>query len=91
MGPAFNRSSEDLNCFVVRPYSIFFPNAELASSTASPAVMKKKKISQSRMAVPLKTSRTQVDRLLDPANDITLASLQRSAAIVGCKVMIELV
>ena len=53
--------------------------------------MKKKKISKARMALLLKTSRTQVDRLLDPKNDITLSSLQRAAAIVGRRVMIELV
>jgi antitoxin HicB len=53
--------------------------------------MKKKKISKNRMARLLKTSRTQVDRLLDAKNDITLSSLQRAAAIVGRRVMIELV
>jgi len=53
--------------------------------------MKKKKISKARMAALLKTSRTQVDRLLDPENDITLSSLQRAAAMVGRRVMIELV
>jgi plasmid maintenance system antidote protein VapI len=53
--------------------------------------MKKRKISKNRMATLLKTSRTQVDRLLDPKNDITLSSLQRAAAIVGRRVMIELV
>ncbi len=53
--------------------------------------MKKRKISKNRMARLLKTSRTQVDRLLDPKNDITLSSLQRAAAIVGRRVMIELV
>jgi len=53
--------------------------------------MKKQKISKNKMAVMLKTSRTQVDRLLDPKNDITLSSLQRAAAIVGRRVTIELV
>ena len=53
--------------------------------------MKKKKISKARMAVMLKTSRTQVDRILNPKNDITLSSLQRAAALVGRRVMIELV
>ena len=53
--------------------------------------MKRKKISKVRMATLLKTSRTQVDRLLDPKNDITLSSLQRAAAIVGRRVSIELV
>jgi len=32
--------------------------------------MKKKKISKTRMAVLLKTSRSQVDRILDPRRDI---------------------
>lgn len=53
--------------------------------------MKKRKISKNRMARLLKTSRTQVDRLLNPKRDITLSSLQRAAAIVGRRVMIELI
>jgi hypothetical protein len=53
--------------------------------------MRKQKISKARMAALLKTSRTQVDRLLDPKNDITLSSLQRAAAMLGRRVMIELV
>jgi len=53
--------------------------------------MKKQKISKNRMATLLKTSRTQVDRLLDSKNDITLSSLQRAAAMVGRRVSIELV
>ena len=53
--------------------------------------MKKKKISKARMAVLLKTSRSQVDRILDPKRDITLSSPQRAAALVGQRVMIELV
>jgi len=53
--------------------------------------MKQQKISKNRMAALLKTSRTQVDRLLDPKNDITLSSLQRAAAMVGRRVSIELV
>lgn len=53
--------------------------------------MKEKKISKNRMAQLLKTSRTQVDRLLDAKNDITLSSLQRAAAIVGRRLTIELV
>ena len=43
------------------------------------------------MAKLLKTSRSQVDRLLDPNSDITLSSLQRVAAMVGRRVSIELV
>ena len=53
--------------------------------------MKKRKISKNKMATLLKTSRTQVDRLLNPKSDITLGSLQRAAAIVGRRVSIELV
>jgi hypothetical protein len=53
--------------------------------------MKEKKISKNRMAAMLKTSRTQVDRQLDAKDDITLSSLQRAAAIVGRRVVVELV
>ena len=53
--------------------------------------MKERKISKNKMATLLKTSRTQVDRLLDPKNDITLSSLQRAAAMVGRRVSIELI
>jgi antitoxin HicB len=53
--------------------------------------MKEKKISKNKMATMLKTSRSQVDRLLDPKNDITLGSLQRAAALLGRRVSIELV
>lgn len=53
--------------------------------------MRKQKISKNKMATLLKTSRTQVDRLLNPKNDITLSSLQRAAAMVGRRVMIQLV
>jgi len=53
--------------------------------------MKKNKLSKDRVATLLKTSRSQVDRLLDPKSDITLGSLQRAVAVVGCRVNIELV
>ncbi len=53
--------------------------------------MKEKKISKNRMAAMLHTSRTQIDRLLDPRNDIKLGTLQRAAAIVGRRVSIQLV
>jgi predicted XRE-type DNA-binding protein len=53
--------------------------------------MKKRRMSKTRMAVLLKTSRSQVDRILDPKRDITLSSLQRAAALVGRRVAIELV
>ena len=53
--------------------------------------MKARSLTKARMAALLKTSRSQLDRLLDPKNDVTLSSLQRAAAIVGRKVRIELV
>ena len=53
--------------------------------------VKRKNISKNKMATLLTTSRTQVDRLLDQKNDITLGSLQRAAAMVGLRVDVELV
>lgn len=53
--------------------------------------MEKQSLSKSRLAALLKTSRSQVDRLLDPTHDVTLSTLQRAAALVGRKVQIELV
>ena len=53
--------------------------------------MEKQSLSNARLAVMLKTSRAQVDRLLDPTRDVTLSTLQRAAALVGRKVQIELV
>ena len=53
--------------------------------------MKKRKLSKKKMAALLKTTQTQVNRLLDPEHDITLSSLQQAAAIVGRRVAIELV
>jgi predicted transcriptional regulator len=53
--------------------------------------MRERRMSKNKMATLLKTSRTQVDRLLSASNDITLSSLQRAAAAVGRRVMIELV
>ena len=52
--------------------------------------MQEQKISKSRMAALLKTSRTQVDRLLDPTNDVTISSLQRAAAMLGRRLRVEL-
>lgn len=53
--------------------------------------MKKQSLTKTRLAAMLKTSRSQVDRLLDPTRDVTLSTLQRAAALVGRKVQIELV
>ena len=53
--------------------------------------MKKRRVSKAGVAKLLHTSRTQVNRLLDPSSDITLSSLQRAAALVGRQVRLELV
>jgi predicted transcriptional regulator len=54
--------------------------------------MRKKKLSKKRMAELMKTSRAQLDRLLDPDNgNATIESLQRAAKIVGRELRMELV
>ena len=53
--------------------------------------MQQKSISKTRMAALLKTSRTQIDHLLDPTAEVTLSTLQRAAALVGRKVQIDLI
>jgi transcriptional regulator with XRE-family HTH domain len=53
--------------------------------------MEKKHISKSTMATKLKTSRTQVNRILNAKSDVTLSSLQKAAALVGRRLKIELV
>jgi antitoxin HicB len=54
--------------------------------------MKRKKITKQRMAQLMKTSRAQIDRLLDPDNgSATIESLQRAAKIVGRELRLQLV
>ena len=53
--------------------------------------MEQRALTKTKLAELLKTSRSQVDRLLDPTRDVTLSTLQRAAALVGRKVQIELV
>ena len=54
--------------------------------------MKKKRITKQRMAELMKTSRAQLDRLLDPDNgSATIESLQRAARIVGRDLRLQLV
>jgi predicted transcriptional regulator len=54
--------------------------------------MKKKKITKQRMALLMKTSRAQVDRLLDSDNEsVTLGTLTRAAQAVGRNLRMELV
>lgn len=54
--------------------------------------MKERKLSKRRLAAMMHTSRTQVDRVLDPTDgNVTIETLQRAAAIVGRKVQVELI
>lgn len=54
--------------------------------------MKDKKLSKNRLAILMKTSRTQVDRVLDPENgNVTIETLQKAAAVLGRKVQLDLV
>lgn len=54
--------------------------------------MKARKLTKMEMARRMRTSRIQLDRLLDPDNDsVTLATLRRAAAVVGREVRLELV
>lgn len=56
------------------------------------AAMKDQKISKVEMAKRLHTSRSQLDRLLDPENDtVTLSALVRAAKAVGRGLRVELV
>jgi antitoxin HicB len=52
--------------------------------------MEEKKLSKNKMAQLMRTSRTQLDRLLDPQRDVTLSTLQRAAEILGRRVRLEL-
>lgn len=53
--------------------------------------MKVKGISKSEMAKRMKTSRSQLDRLLDPDNNkVLLETVQRAAAAIGKRVAITL-
>jgi DNA-binding Xre family transcriptional regulator len=54
--------------------------------------MKERKLSKRKLAAMMHTSRTQVDRVLDPTDgNVTIETLQRAAAIVGRKVQVQLV
>jgi predicted XRE-type DNA-binding protein len=54
--------------------------------------MKQKGLTKKRMAELMETSRTQVDRLLNPRDhNVTLATLEKAAVIVGRQLRLELV
>ena len=49
-------------------------------------------LNKSQMAEQMKTSRTSLDRLLDPENtSVTLKTLERAASVLGKRLQIELV
>ena len=54
--------------------------------------MREQGLSKNQLARQMHTSRTQVDRVLDPeAGNVTIETLQRAAALVGRRVKVELV
>jgi antitoxin HicB len=54
--------------------------------------MKKKRITKVKLTELMDTSRTQIDRILDPTSgNITIETLQRVARIVGQELRVELV
>jgi antitoxin HicB len=62
----------------------------LASQIAE--AMKAQNLSRKRLAERMKTSRSQIGRLLDPKDgNVTIATLQRAAKIVGRTLRVELV
>lgn len=54
--------------------------------------MKAQGITKTELARRMRTSRVQVDRLLDPNNDkVQLDTMQRAASAIGSKLKVELV
>lgn len=54
--------------------------------------MAEKKLSKNKMAQLMKTSRKQLDRLLDAkAGNVTIETLQRAANVLGRSIRLELV
>lgn len=56
------------------------------------SAMSQKGLTKAEMARRMSTSRTSLDRLLDPGNgSITLSTLQKAASVVGREIRLELV
>ena len=52
--------------------------------------MKRRKLTKTAMAGRMKTSRAELERLLDPDNrSVTLLTLERAAAVLGKKLRVE--
>lgn len=55
-------------------------------------VMEEKKLTKTAMVKEMKTSRSSLDRLLDPNNSsVTLDTIERAAKAIGKRVRLELV
>ena len=56
------------------------------------AAMQECKLTKTKLAQLMQTSRTQINRVLDPEDgNVTIETLQRAAALVGRRVQLELV
>lgn len=65
-------------------------NKLLAAQVASE--MKKKHIKKTEMANKMNTSRSTLDRLLDPnSNSINLATIEKAAKVLGKKIELKLI
>ena len=54
--------------------------------------MQERKLTKTKLAQLMQTSRTQINRVLDPEDgNVTIETLQRAAALVGRRVQLELV
>jgi antitoxin HicB len=55
-------------------------------------LMKKRNLSKAAMAKKMKTSRSSIDRLLDPQNEsVTLQTLERAALVLGKRLQINFI
>jgi antitoxin HicB len=68
------------------------PFAGLAVAADASVLMADQGLTKSELAKRMKTSRAQLDRLLDPDNEsVTLGTLTRAAHTVGRQLRMELV
>jgi hypothetical protein len=55
-------------------------------------IIKEKRISKMALARKMHTSRSSLDRLLDPANtSVTLQSIGRAASVLGKRIVVDLI
>jgi len=53
--------------------------------------MKRQGLSKAKLAEQMKTSRAQIDRVLNARGNVTIETLQRAAELVGRKLRLELI